>query len=228
MPNHAQLPLWDDKSATEKLNTLHKLTMDLYQYQLQTVREQFLVMLDAHQTDDDKEQRDIATIKQLLHTHPNIINMNCEVGHITASAIIVDTTSYRVLLHFHKRLKRWLQVGGHPDYETDMSQVALREATEETGLTDLSFFLTQDQRVPIDYDVHTIPQNKSYPEHLHLDFRYILTTNQPDSLAPESGESTQFQWLTFKEALAMGEKIDYSLRRLIQKTRQFMKDKADP
>lgn len=224
MSHHAQLPLWNDKSATEKLDTLHKLTMDLYQYQLQPVREQFFSMLDAHQTDDDKEQRDIATIKQLLHEHPNIMNMNCEVGHITASAIIVDTTSHQVLLHFHKRLKRWLQVGGHPDYETDMSQVALREATEETGLTDLSFFPAQDQPIPIDYDVHTIPQNKSYPEHLHLDFRYILTTHQPDSLAPESGESTQFQWLTFDEALAMDDKIDYSLRRLIQKTQIFFEE----
>ena len=65
--------------------------------------------------------------------------MNCEVGHITASAIIVETESQRTLLHFHRRLDRWLQVGGHAEYETDPAQVALREAREETGLPDLAF-----------------------------------------------------------------------------------------
>lgn len=219
MPHHARLPLWQDKSDIQKLDSLHQLVMDLYRYQLGDTLAQISAMLTAHQTDDSKERHDIALIQQLIQEHPNILNMNCEVGHFTASAIVVDMTAKKILLHFHKRLNRWLQVGGHADYETDMSQVALREAQEETGLPDLTF-LSED--IPIDYDVHTIPQNKDFPEHLHLDFRYILTTYRPDDLSPESGESTQFEWLTFEEALSGRYELDDSLRRLIQKTKQLI------
>lgn len=222
MPKHARLPRWHDKSDTQKLETLHQLVMDLYRYQLGDTLSQICTMLDAHQTDDVKEQNDIALIKQLIFEHPNILNMNCEVGHVTASAIIVDITSQRILLHFHKRLNRWLQVGGHADYETDMSIVALREAEEETGLTDLKFLSQNTAVVPVDYDVHTIPQNKDFPEHLHLDFRYLLSTQQPDALSPEAGESTRFKWLTCDEALSSRYELDESLRRLIQKTKHFI------
>lgn len=147
------------------------------------------------------------------------MNMNCEVGHFTASAVIVDITSNRTLLHFHKKLKHWYQVGGHADYETDMAQAALREAQEETGLPDLAYYPLAPKTVPIDIDVHTFPQRGDYPEHLHLDFRYVLTTSQPDALAPEDGESEQFKWLPFDDAIELV--TDVPLKRLLRKTKRL-------
>ena len=225
MPNHARLPLWDDKSDSQKLETLHQWVMDLYRYQLGDTLAQMMAMLEAHQPADEKEAHDIELIQQMIQAHPNIMNMNCEVGHLTASSVIVDDNSHKTLLHFHKRLNRWLQVGGHGDYETDFSIVALREAQEETGLPDLSFLSNNSPIVPIDYDVHTIPQNGDFPEHLHLDFRYVLTTSQPDQLSPEDGESAQFKWLTFDEALSLGD-IDYSLKRLLKKARDLVSNSS--
>lgn len=215
MPNHARLPLWHDKSDPQKLDTLHAMLLDLYRYQLGGVYAQVRANLHAHQPADEKEQRDMQTILRLMDAHPNIINMNCEVGHFTASAIIVDTTTHRTLLHFHKKLQFWLQVGGHADYELDMADAALREATEETGLPDLRHYPATENPVPIDYDVHMFPQRGDRPEHLHLDFRYVLTTDQPNMLAPEDGESAQFQWLTFDDAIALV--ADVSLQRLMRK-----------
>src|SRR6516165_8796359 len=59
--------------------------------------------------------------------------------HVTASALIVHPGSGRVLLRWHQRQQAWLQVGGHADPgETDPLAIALREAEEETGLTDLT------------------------------------------------------------------------------------------
>ena len=108
--------------------------LDLYRYQLSEPMAQILRILDAHQPAAAKEAGDIERIKRLIAEHPNIMNQNCEVGHITASALIVDASSRRVLLHFHKRLRRWLQVGGHADFETDIAQVALREARERNRI----------------------------------------------------------------------------------------------
>ncbi len=224
MSRHARLPLWDDQTPEEKLDTLRGLLLDLYRYQLDDALSAILRLLDAHRPADAKEARDIELIKRLMAEHPNIISQNCEVGHITASALVVDMESGRVLLHFHKRLKRWLQVGGHAEFETDFAQVALREAREETGLTDLSFYPPSRDAAPIDYDVHAIPQHGDTLAHLHLDFRYLLVTRKGADLAPAAGESTRFRWLRFEDALASGDEIDDSLKRLLRKARAVFEE----
>ena len=217
MPRHARLPLWRDQSPDQKIETLRGLILDLYRYQLSDALADITAMLDVYEPADAKEARDIQRIKALIAEHPNILNANCETGHITASAAIIHPASGRTLLHWHKGLGRWLQVGGHCDFETDLAQVALREAREETGLPDLAHFPADRKPAPIDYDIHAIPVIGDQPEHLHLDFRYLLVTEQPRALAPAQGESTRLRWLRFGEALALGDALDDSLRRLLRK-----------
>ena len=178
-------------------------------------------LLAAHEAEDEKETRDIATIKRLLKEQPGLLSRDCQVGHITASALIVERDSRRILLHYHKRLKRWLQVGGHLAGETDPAAAAMREAKEETGLPDLALY--PDAR-PLDIDVHAIPATETEPRHLHLDFRYLLLTRSPTRLNPAAGESTRFQWLAFDAALELGDAIDPALKRLIRKAKNLTQD----
>jgi len=50
----------------------------------------------------------------------------------TVSVFVVD--GQRVLLVHHRRLNRWLPLGGHIELDEDPEQAALREAREESGL----------------------------------------------------------------------------------------------
>ena len=59
--------------------------------------------------------------------------------HLTASCFIFDPTLTHVLLCFHKKGQFWVQVGGHIDAtDDDVVGAALREAREESGLTDVT------------------------------------------------------------------------------------------
>ncbi len=80
----------------------------------------------------------------------------------------------------HGKLGRWLQPGGHIEPGENPIQAALREVSEETGLTSAVHSWHCEHPFPIDIDVHEIPANdeKDEPAHLHVDFRYLVTTGE--------------------------------------------------
>ena len=119
-------------------------------------------------------------------------------GHVTASCFVIDSSSTRVLLHRHKRLGRWLQMGGHVEEEESLVDAALREAAEESGLDDL-------QMLPgiVDVDVHVIPAGKGEPEHRHFDVRFLARTDEPHAITMDRSESDALAWFPLHEAVAV-------------------------
>ena len=100
--------------------------------------------------------------------------------HVTGSALVVHPPSQRVLLRWHRRQQAWLQVGGHADPgEVDPFHVALREAREETALTDLRPW-PDPEPVVLHLVVVPVPAAAGEPAHEHADLRYLLATEHPD------------------------------------------------
>jgi 8-oxo-dGTP pyrophosphatase MutT (NUDIX family) len=123
--------------------------------------------------------------------------------HVTGSAIVVHPQSGRVLLRWHDRMRGWLQLGGHGDPgETEPFAVALREAREETGLSDLVAWPDRARPALVHVVVVPVPAGRGEPEHEHADMRYVLATARPDEAAPES-PSAALRWLTIDDALAL-------------------------
>jgi 8-oxo-dGTP pyrophosphatase MutT (NUDIX family) len=119
--------------------------------------------------------------------------------HVTGSAVIVHPASRRVLLRWHKRQQAWLQVGGHGDPgESDPLEVALREAAEETGLTDLQPWPDAQLR---HLAIVNVPASATEPAHQHADLRFVLATADPDAARPE-GPDAPLRWLSPDEAQA--------------------------
>jgi 8-oxo-dGTP pyrophosphatase MutT (NUDIX family) len=123
--------------------------------------------------------------------------------HVTGSAIVVHPQSGRVLLRWHERMQGWLQLGGHGDPgETDPFAVALREAGEETGLSDLVSWPDRARPALVHVVVVPVPAGRGEPEHEHADMRYVLATARPDDATPES-PAAALRWLTIDDALAL-------------------------
>lgn len=173
-------------------------------------------LLARHVPTDDKEREDLARMRALATELEKPFSRAQERGHFTGSAVVVDPAGERVVMVHHGKLKRWLQPGGHAEAGDggSMEETALREAREETGCR---VRLHASAPRPLDVDIHTIPARKDEPEHVHLDVRYLVVAEDPESLAHDPGESSGAQWLTWDEALARADEAP--LRRLMEKAR---------
>ena len=126
-------------------------------------------------------------VSAFVRAHPDCFLRSCREGHITGSAWILSADHRQALLTHHRKLDRWLQLGGHSDGESDPRQVALREAQEESGLARFRFLPEASDPLPLDLDVHPIPAFGGEPAHLHLDVRFLLVAEAGQAAARERG-----------------------------------------
>ncbi len=148
---------------------------------------------DARLTDPGTvEARD--RVLELLDRHgETLADRTTAPGHLTGSALVVDHTGERVVVLLHTKLRRWLQPGGHADGDHELAGVALKEATEETGIEGLRVLVPA-----VDLDVHRVDHGDALGEHLHLDLRFVVVA-PPEARIVGNHESTELRWVDLDE-----------------------------
>lgn len=137
-------------------------------------------------------------------------------AHVTGSAWVVSPDRSKVLMMHHKKHDQWFQPGGHADGDADIVRVALREASEETGI-EASHVRLLNLNV-FDVDVHDIPAMNNDPQHYHIDIRFLVEID--DSLpVPGNDESHQVLWVNLHEVARYNN--NRSTYRMLEKTRQL-------
>jgi 8-oxo-dGTP pyrophosphatase MutT (NUDIX family) len=181
-------------------------------------RELLLDLLVRHVAQRPEDRAVVERMNAFVRAHPDCLLRSCREGHITGSAWILSADHRQVLLTHHRKLGRWLQLGGHSDGESDPRQVALREAREESGMQRFRFVPAAEDPLPLDLDVHPIPAHGGEPAHLHLDVRFLLVAGAGQALRA-SAESKELRWFA-RERLA--EHVDEeSLLRLERRAREI-------
>ena len=173
-------------------------------------RQFILEKLNQHRPFDNEEQAMLERIIKFVDDNADCFKRELSIGHITGSAWILNTERTHVLLTHHKKLDRWLQLGGHSDGEPNTLAVALKEGEEESGLK-----VTPISQAVFDVDVHLIPARKQDPDHYHYDVRFLLEadSNQPFTVSEESHD---LAWVALDE---LPDRVDErSLLRMWEKT----------
>ena len=135
-----------------------------------------------------REEETVTRFIEFVQANPRCFERDCWAGHVTGSAWLVDASRARLLLTHHKKLNMWLQLGGHSDGDADTQKVALREASEESGLS--VHLLRSDI---FDVDIHEIPARKNDPAHFHFDVRYAISAADDQFVVSE--ESMALAWV---------------------------------
>jgi 8-oxo-dGTP pyrophosphatase MutT (NUDIX family) len=141
-----------------------------------------------------------------LEAHPDGMWKACADGHITASALVIDPSRERVLLTLHKKLRMWLQMGGHCEPgDRTLADAALREGTEESGIAGLDLL----PGGPVRLDRHHTPCA------WHLDVQYAALA-PAGAVEAISDESLDLRWFAYDEVAGVA---DESVVRLLEATR---------
>ncbi len=136
-----------------------------------------------------------------IHTEPNQHDM-------TASAWIVRKIDgeWKCLVHFHKKIEKYMQIGGHIELDETPWQTMVHELREESGYVPTELLILQpttmapadvgnvSHPVPFAMNTHGVGN-----EHFHSDLCYGFVATDTPRLHVESGESDDLLWLTVEE-----------------------------
>jgi 8-oxo-dGTP pyrophosphatase MutT (NUDIX family) len=153
-----------------------------------SVRDSAIAILTDWQAPDAAQDSLRHAVLAFVQGRTDACRRECVPGHVTASAIVLDDTGGQVLLTLHRRLRRWVQLGGHcDDDDRDIVAAALREATEESGVPGLRM---EPDLAAI--HVHPVTCSLGVPTR-HLDLQFVARAPAGAQIVI-SDESEDLRW----------------------------------
>lgn len=118
--------------------------------------------------------------------------------HFCATACIIDKENKKILFIHHKKLNKWLFVGGHIEENEDPETAVIREVKEETNL-DITLL---GKRYPREDDFiipFAMQRNVVKENHIHIDIFYIAIANDISKIKAKEDEVLNYRWFSIEE-----------------------------
>ena len=179
---------------------------------------ELLPLIESFDSTDDHERIAKEQTLNFLETTPGIpwSRKNFEDGHVCASAWVLNHDGTKALLFNHKKLGKWIQIGGHiEEGDSDFFAAVVREIQEETGLIDIEY-----KREIFDIDVHVYPPKGDEPEHIHYDLRILARANEGAETVVQEDEGSGLKWVPLFDIQHMN--TDESVMHTARKAERFV------
>ena len=146
-----------------------------------------------------KNEPDTAQVVSWIKQYGEKLLTRMEEGHLTASSFIFDPTRTKTLMVYHNIYKSWSWTGGHADGDPDLKAVALKEAVEETGVTELRFI--DGSVCAVDILPVQAHEKRGVPvkAHVHLNICYALECREDVELKIKPDENSAVGWIDISD-----------------------------
>lgn len=156
-----------------------------------------------YQPYDEIEEADKLSFIQFLEAfNDNVYTRDNLIGHLCASAWVVNKERTKVLMAYHNIYKNWAWLGGHADGDEDLLSVAIKEAKEEAGVSNVRAILSE----PIDLNITLvnphIKHDKRICSHLHYNPTYLLEVDENEAIKNKPDENAGVKWIKFEDVPA--------------------------
>ena len=153
------------------------------------LRDDAMLRLDAWSAPDAQQESLRTDLLAHCAQHPDALWKQGPPAHLTASALVLNTSLDKVLLTLHAKAGLWLQFGGHFEPgDGSVLAAATREAREESGLAGLELHPEL-----VHLDRHTLLAAGFGRCREHLDLRYAGVAPDEATFAV-SEESLDVAW----------------------------------
>ena len=159
-------------------------------------RDYLIKLLEKYQPLNEQEAHFKITMLDFVNDNTNCFDRTNTEGHITASAWLLNNDMRQVLLLHHAKLDVWCQLGGHCDGDPNVLAVAIKEAQEESGISNIVPVSTEI----FDLDIHHIPAFAKDASHYHYDVRFLLKVVGDEQIVANN-ESKDLRWFGKQEEL---------------------------
>ena len=120
-------------------------------------RNKLLNLLEVYGRNYPEESATVRRFEEFVRNHERCFERDCWAGHVTGSAWLVNQSHRHVLLTHHRKLDKWLQLGGHSDGDSDLAKIARRRFRDEMKLI--------------------IADRSLYPELIIVGWRHMINTD---------------------------------------------------
>lgn len=155
----------------------------------------YIKAIEEYKPVNEQEKQDKKVILEYIrHFGDNVLLRDNEIAHITSSGLIMNKDLDKVLFVHHNIRNVWGWTGGHADGDDDLLHVAIKEGTEETGISNLVPLSDKIASIDILPVFGHIKKSQYVNAHLHLSIAYILIADENNKVRICEEENSGVEW----------------------------------
>ena len=180
----------------------------------------------AYEPINEQEASEKKVILEYIEQYPhNILLRENQLGHLTSSGFIMNKDLTKTLMVHHNIYNTWAWTGGHADGDEDLLYVAIKEAKEETGVTQIEPLMEEIASIDILPVWGHVKKDEYVATHMHLSVAYILIADENQHLQVNEAENSGVKWIEIEalEAYCKEPQIVEIYHKLIRKAKSYKK-----